>query len=174
MIYVTHDQVEAMTLADRIVVLDAGRIAQVGRPRDLYETPSNLFVAQFIGSPKMNIIEASAAGLRFAGPKEAKHLGIRPEHISVSEAGTGHADGVVDVIEYLGSGYFCHLECSGLGRLTVRLAEDTQIELGERCGINFQTDRVHFFDQEERGFGKIDIRQPERLRPKKPFIVSDT
>ena len=102
----------------------------------------------------MNIIEVSAAGLRFAAPKEAKHLGIRAELISVSEAGTGHADGVVDVIEYLGSDTFVILECSGLGRLTVRLAEDTQIELGERCGINFQTERVHFFDQEGTRFWK--------------------
>jgi len=154
MIYVTHDQVEAMTLADRIVVLDAGHIAQVGRPRDLYENPSNLFVAQFIGSPQMNIIEASATGLRFAAPTEAKHLGIRPEHISVSAAGTGHADGVVDVIEYLGSDTFVILECSGLGRLTVRLAEDAQIELGEQCGISFQTERIHFFDQEGKSLSK--------------------
>jgi ABC-type sugar transport systems, ATPase components len=89
MIYVTHDQVEAMTLADRIVVLEAGRIAQVGSPKELYERPGNLFVAQFIGSPKMNVIPASAIGLGDRG----KDLGIRPEHITIVPAGQGDLDG---------------------------------------------------------------------------------
>ena len=146
MIYVTHDQVEAMTLADRIVVLESGQIAQVGSPRDLYENPSNLFVAQFIGSPKMNIVSASASGLRFTAPQGAKHLGIRPEDISLSTAGTGHLDGVVDVIEYFGSDTFVILECAEVGRLTVRLSGESTVDIGDYFGVNFHSQRVHCFD----------------------------
>ncbi len=148
MIYVTHDQVEAMTLADRIVVLDAGQIAQVGSPRDLYENPTNLFVAQFIGSPKMNIFRTSATGLHFTAPPGAEHLGIRPEHISLSEAGAGHLDGVIDLVEYLGSDTFAILECSGVGRLTVRLSGEANVSIGDHCGMNFHDQKVHFFNKD--------------------------
>ena len=146
MIYVTHDQVEAMTLANRIVVLDEGRIAQVGSPRDLYENPSNLFVAQFIGSPKMNIFSAFAPGLSYAAPKGTDQLGIRPEHITLSEAGTGHVDGVVDIIEYLGADTFIILDCGLFGRLTARVTGETDFNLGDICGLNFQDQRVHYFN----------------------------
>ena len=146
MIYVTHDQVEAMTLANRIVVLDEGRIAQVGSPRDLYENPSNLFVAQFIGSPKMNIFSASAPGLSYPVPNGTDQLGIRPEHITLSQAGTGHVDGVVDVIEYLGSDTFIILDCGFLGRLTARVNGVTDFNPGDTCGLNFQNQRVHYFN----------------------------
>ena len=146
MIYVTHDQVEAMTLANRIVVLDEGRIAQVGSPRDLYENPSNLFVAQFIGSPKMNIFSASAPGLSYPVPNGTDQLGIRPEHITLSQAGTGHVDGVVDVIEYLGSDTFIILDCGLYGRLTARVNGATDFNPGDTCGLNFQKERVHYFN----------------------------
>ena len=146
MIYVTHDQVEAMTLANRIVVLDEGRIAQVGSPRDLYENPSNLFVAQFIGSPKMNIFSASAPGLSYPAPKGTDQLGIRPEHITLSQAGTGNVDGVVDVIEYLGSDTFIILDCGLYGRLTARVNGATDFNPGDTCGLNFQNQRVHYFN----------------------------
>lgn len=146
MIYVTHDQVEAMTLANRIVVLDEGRIAQVGSPRDLYENPSNLFVAQFIGSPKMNIFSASAPGLSYPVPNGTDQLGIRPEHITLSKAGTGHVDGVVDVIEYLGSDTFIILDCGLFGRLTARVNGATDFNPGDTCGLNFQNQRVHYFN----------------------------
>lgn len=146
MIYVTHDQVEAMTLANRIVVLDEGRIAQVGSPRDLYENPSNLFVAQFIGSPKMNIFSASAPGLSYPVPNGTDQLGIRPEHITLSQAGIGHFDGVVDVIEYLGSDTFIILDCGLYGRLTARVNGATDFNPGDTCGLNFQNQRVHYFN----------------------------
>lgn len=146
MIYVTHDQVEAMTLANRIVVLDEGRIAQVGSPRDLYENPSNLFVAQFIGSPKMNIFSASAPGLSYPVPNGTDQLGIRPEHITLSQAGTGHVDGVVDVIEYLGSDTFIILDCGLYGRLIARVNGATDFNPGDTCGLNFQNQRVHYFN----------------------------
>ncbi|MEZ5826326.1 MAG: ABC transporter ATP-binding protein, partial [Geminicoccaceae bacterium] len=108
MIYVTHDQVEAMTMADKIVVLRAGNIEQVGSPLELYRNPRNLFVAGFIGSPKMNFIEGTEAG------KHGAHtIGIRPEHIAVS-ADQGDWNGIVNVSEHLGSDTFFHVRDSGL------------------------------------------------------------
>ena len=132
MIYVTHDQVEAMTLADRIVVLEFGRIAQVGAPRDLYREPANLFVAQFIGSPKMNVMPCTTEGGSYAlpggrggafhgGDSPASHLGIRPEHITLGAPGTGQCDGRVDVVEYLGADSFVVLDCGDLGQINVRV-----------------------------------------------------
>ena len=103
MIYVTHDQVEAMTMADKIVVLQGGCIEQVGSPLELYKTPKNLFVAGFIGSPKMNFSQGEEASRRGAAT-----IGIRPEHIDVlSEAGIWH--GTVGVAEHLGSDTFLSL-----------------------------------------------------------------
>src|SRR5690606_1721398 len=103
MIYVTHDQVEAMTLADRIVVLEYGKIAQVGTPKELYQRPANLFVAQFIGSPKMNILplNAQAGKLRKTDglqiPEGAISLGVRPEHIGLTGPDGGHCAGEIEV-----------------------------------------------------------------------------
>jgi len=156
MIYVTHDQVEAMTLADKIVVLEFGTIAQVGSPRELYERPANLFVAQFIGSPKMNVIPCSTSdgaytlsggrGGAFAGPRPANHLGIRPEHIGVADAGSGAIDGTVDVVEYLGADCFVILDCGEVGQMTVRVGGETELKPGEKVGLEFPTERLHFFD----------------------------
>ncbi|WP_298843922.1 ABC transporter ATP-binding protein [uncultured Roseobacter sp.] len=147
MIYVTHDQVEAMTLADRIVVLDGGRIAQVGSPRELYENPANLFVAQFIGSPRMNVFPASCT-TGVAQPGRAEQVGIRPEHITVTGAGTGNIDGTVDVLEYLGADTFVVMDCGSAGRITVRIAGDTELAPGDVCGLSFEDGRTHFFDAE--------------------------
>ena len=145
MIYVTHDQVEAMTLADRIVVLDGGRIAQVGSPRELYEHPANLFVAQFIGSPRMNVfVAAHSSGI--AIPDRADQIGIRPEHITVTGSGQGNIDGTVDVLEYLGADTFVVMDCGGAGRITVRIAGDTELKPGDACGLAFENGRSHFFD----------------------------
>ncbi|MFQ5623184.1 MAG: ABC transporter ATP-binding protein [Paracoccaceae bacterium] len=156
MIYVTHDQVEAMTLADRIVVLEAGRIEQVGSPRELYEKPGNLFVAQFIGSPKMNVLPCSTAGGKFTleGGRggaygrsgAAVHLGIRPEAIGVVAEGEGHCDGTVDVAEYLGADTFLIVDCGTLGKLTVRASGETVLRPGERIGLAFDPAKLHFFD----------------------------
>ena len=109
MIYVTHDQVEAMTMADKIVVLQAGVIEQVGSPLDLYRNPCNLFVAGFIGSPKMNFIKGAEAARHGAAT-----IGIRPEHIKVSAASdpdSGQWEGIVGVSEHLGSDTFFHVSC---------------------------------------------------------------
>jgi len=157
MIYVTHDQVEAMTLADRIVVLNAGEISQVGTPRELYRRPENLFVAQFIGSPKMNIVACAAddgryrleggGGGAFEGAGEPVQLGIRPEHISVCAPDEGQCAGEVDVVEYLGADTFLVVDCGGLGALTVRISGDARLDPGTRVGLAFEADNCHFFDR---------------------------
>ena len=157
MIYVTHDQVEAMTLADRIVVLEFGTIAQVGTPRELYDSPANLFVAQFIGSPKMNVMPCRTEGAQyvleggrggvFPGDRPATHLGARPEHIVLGAPGTGQCDGKVDVLEYLGADTFVIIDGGPLGRITVRVIGDAQLSTGETVGLTFD-ETTHFFDAE--------------------------
>ncbi|NNF91446.1 MAG: sn-glycerol-3-phosphate ABC transporter ATP-binding protein UgpC [Boseongicola sp.] len=145
MIYVTHDQVEAMTLADRIVVLEFGTIAQVGSPRELYENPANLFVAEFIGSPKMNILDVGGEGLRVSAKGGAAKVGIRPEHIEIGAEGEGLCDGTVDVLEYLGADTFLIVDCGPLGRITVRTDGDTAIREGDAIGLIAPADRLRFF-----------------------------
>ena len=146
MIYVTHDQVEAMTLADRIVVLEAGRIAQVGSPRELYEKPANLFVAQFIGSPRMNVMPAAlVSGLEI--PATAAQIGIRPEHATITEAGNGNLEGVIDVLEYLGADTYIVLDCAEAGQLTVRMAGDCDLKPGAKVNVAFDQTRTHFFNE---------------------------
>ena len=115
MIYVTHDQVEAMTLADKIVVLSAGRIEQIGSPMDLYNRPANLFVAGFIGSPQMNFIPADRLG-----EPGAATIGIRPEHITLSRE-SGEWTARVIHVEHLGADTILYLETEKTGLLTVRL-----------------------------------------------------
>jgi len=145
MIYVTHDQVEAMTLADRIVVLEFGKIAQVGSPRDLYERPANLFVAQFIGSPRMNVFPVGvAAGVPM--PSEAVSLGVRPEHIELVEAGAGDIQGTVDVLEYLGADTYVIMSCGEAGQITVRVNGNTSHKPGDRAGLAFAPQQIHGFD----------------------------
>ncbi|MEM1377182.1 MAG: TOBE domain-containing protein, partial [Pseudomonadota bacterium] len=157
MIYVTHDQVEAMTLADRIVVLEFGKIAQVGSPRELYEHPANLFVAQFIGSPKMNVLpcETNAAsynlpgarGGAFSGDQSAVHVGIRPEHISMGAKGDGQCDGVIDLVEYLGADSFIVVDCGPLGPITVRVFGEIDATAGDEVGLTFDKERLSFFGE---------------------------
>ncbi len=158
MVYVTHDQVEAMTLADRIVVLKDGMIMQVGTPRELYEAPQNQFVAQFIGSPKMNVMPCSTTQGRFVldgggsgaltsdGQSAAVNLGVRPEHIAIVAEGQGHCTGTVQVSEYLGADYFHYVDCGPLGLLTVRTpGSDADVE-GQTVGLAFDETRLHFFN----------------------------
>ncbi len=143
MVYVTHDQVEAMTMADKIVVLRAGHIEQVGSPLELYRAPRNLFVAGFIGSPKMNLI---------TGPEAARHdattIGIRPEHISIS-ASEGKWPGVVGVSEHLGSDTFFHVQNTGLGEsVTVRADGEVGFKYGDQIYLTPRADMIHRFDAE--------------------------
>ncbi|QKC87663.1 ABC transporter ATP-binding protein [Mesorhizobium sp. NZP2234] len=114
MIYVTHDQVEAMTLADKIVVLNAGRIEQIGGPMELYNAPANEFVAGFIGSPKMNFIDGGRLG------ETAKTIGVRPEHLTVDPR-SGAWKGTVVHAEHLGADTNLYLDCEKAGLITVRI-----------------------------------------------------
>jgi len=114
MIYVTHDQVEAMTLADKIVVLNAGRIEQIGSPMELYNAPANEFVAGFIGSPKMNFVDGARLG------ETAKTIGVRPEHLTV-DANSGAWKGTVVHAEHLGADTNLYLDCEKAGLITVRI-----------------------------------------------------
>ncbi|ARU00140.1 ABC transporter ATP-binding protein [Yoonia vestfoldensis] len=141
MIYVTHDQVEAMTMADKIVVLQAGVIEQVGSPLDLYHKPRNIFVAGFIGSPKMNIFSGAAAQ-----EFDAHSAGIRPEHMDVS-ATQGLWKGTVGVAEHLGSDTFIHVHDTGLGDMvTVRINGDIAVRHGDEIYLTPQEGRMHRFD----------------------------
>ena len=137
MIYVTHDQVEAMTMADKIVVLNAGRIEQVGAPLELYNHPKNLFVAGFIGSPKMNFIEGVEAA-----KQNAHTIGVRPEHITV---GDGPWEGVVGLSEHLGSDSFLKVAVEGVGTLTVRAPGEVGVHHGDRVRLA-PAGKIHRFD----------------------------
>ena len=158
MIYVTHDQVEAMTLADRIVVLDSGSISQIGTPKNLYEMPQNLFVAQFIGSPKMNIIKFRDIynssnidqELRdfLLTKKRVANIGIRPEHIKIVMNSKGHVKATTDVIEYLGADTFVIVNADTLGGVRIRCESDSNLEKGLKIGLKFELSKIHFFDQE--------------------------
>jgi multiple sugar transport system ATP-binding protein len=139
MIYVTHDQVEAMTMADKIVVLNAGNIEQVGSPLDLYRSPKNLFVAGFIGSPKMNFIKgAPAAG------HGADTIGVRPEHLAISTA-SGQWKGTVGVAEHLGADTFVHVHTDGLGTINVRAPGEIGIEHGQAVWLTPDPSKIHRF-----------------------------
>jgi multiple sugar transport system ATP-binding protein len=170
MIYVTHDQVEAMTMADRIVVLRAGRVEQVGTPLELYNTPANRFVAGFIGSPQMNFLGARVAagagsGLRVAldampsadamlaieasaAPAERVVVGIRPEHVAI-----GAADGAslaltaeIERIEQLGPAAFLYCTLAGGERLTVHSPGQVALRRGERIAVSLPLTHTHVFD----------------------------
>jgi multiple sugar transport system ATP-binding protein len=139
MIYVTHDQVEAMTMADKIVVLNAGNIEQVGSPMELYKSPKNLFVAGFIGSPKMNLIEGAAAAKH-----GAKTIGVRPEHLGVSTS-AGEWKATVGVAEHLGSDTFLHVHSDGVGPLTVRADGEFSVVHGDTIYLTPDTSKMHRF-----------------------------
>ena len=164
MIYVTHDQVEAMTLADRIVVLNAGRIEQVGTPLELYHRPANLFVAGFIGSPQMNLIPCQVAGV---GPNkvlvslpgggtlsvpvqpdgvqagEAVTLGIRPDHVRISSEGA--LTGRVELVEELGENHLLYVDAGQDRRLTVREPGDARHEAGSTVSLDLAREFCHLF-----------------------------
>ena len=158
MIYVTHDQVEAMTMADRIVVLNNGRIEQVGAPMELYHRPRTEFVAGFIGAPSMNFLDvetrdaclfAGGAPIKASAPgKEAVRLGIRPEHIAVTTAGTGDFDATVSLRETLGGDAYLYVRMDGGPTLIVRAEGDTELDAGRRIGLRLPGGRLLFFDRQ--------------------------
>jgi len=139
MVYVTHDQVEAMTMADKIVVLSDGNIEQVGSPLELYRNPANLFVAGFIGSPKMNLLTGS-----YANSFNAHTIGIRPEHLNVS---SDHGDwkGVVGVTEHLGSDTFFRVHMDD-ETLTARVNGEIDVQHGDNVYLSANPEHIYKFD----------------------------
>ncbi|HEU0221308.1 MAG TPA: sn-glycerol-3-phosphate ABC transporter ATP-binding protein UgpC [Paracoccaceae bacterium] len=171
MIYVTHDQVEAMTLADKIVVLNSGNVEQVGSPLTLYHQPDNLFVAGFIGSPQMNFLQSrvdacSEQGLRCALPGGAAlvvpvepggidtgapiTLGIRPEHLAMDGGAPARIEGRVDVVEQLGESHLIYLELPGGQRLVARLPGDATARLHEAIAVAIRPEDCHVFRRDGR------------------------
>ena len=148
MIYVTHDQVEAMTLADKIVVLRDGNIEQVGKPIDLYENPNNMFVAQFIGSPKMNFF--NAGNLTETGQKQIKKgadcLGIRPEHLVIAGRKKPMITAIPDLIENLGENALVHCKTSDGHEFIVKTTDLDAFKLGAEVALTAESDRIHHFD----------------------------
>ncbi|MEN0105867.1 MAG: sn-glycerol-3-phosphate ABC transporter ATP-binding protein UgpC [Pseudomonas sp.] len=167
MIYVTHDQVEAMTLADKVVVLNGGRVEQVGSPLELYNHPANLFVAGFLGTPKMGFLRGTVgrvdgsscevqldAGANLHLPREAcaqtagatVTLGVRPEHFTIVPAGEGQLQVVADVSERLGSDTYCHVSTASGEQLTIRVRGDFAPAYGQTLELAFDTAHCHLFD----------------------------
>jgi len=155
-VYVTHDQVEAMTLGSRIAVMKGGVLQQLGTPDEIYNRPANTYVATFIGSPTMNLVEGRAASGQFViagvalaltAPDNASKptlLGLRPEHIRLSDAATWR--GVVNLVEPTGADTYVVVETPA-GKLTVRAAPQTQVRPGDAVGLEIQADHVTWFDQ---------------------------
>jgi ABC-type sugar transport system ATPase subunit len=143
-IYVTHDQVEAMTMGDRIAVMNLGVLQQVGTPEELYENPANMFVAGFIGSPAMNLVPASLVG---AGGGD-RIVGFRPEHIDLG----GQGDGIrfsarVDVVEYLGDEQIVHMTLRDTP-LVAKLPVEQRVTMGETAEFSVERDKLRLFDAE--------------------------
>ena len=139
MIYVTHDQVEAMTMADRIAVLNGGRMEQTGTPRELYRNPANVFVAGFIGSPGMNFVTGDEAQ-----KDNAKTIGVRPEHFQVSKE-NGRWRGEVGAVEHLGADTFMHIRAENAGQLTARVGGDDTFANGDKVFLTPQPGRLYRF-----------------------------
>ncbi len=173
MIYVTHDQVEAMTLADRIVVLSAGYLEQVGAPIELYERPANLFVARFIGSPAMNIVSTTveATGdktkVKLAGGGSAivpikspdglkgqkAHLGFRPEDMSVASGNLALVEGEITLVEALGEVTNLYVNVEGAEEPIVAKVPGTfDVKRGDRIGLAADTEKMHLFNEEGQSF----------------------
>jgi multiple sugar transport system ATP-binding protein len=154
-IYVTHDQVEAMTLADRVVVLRDGAIEQVGSPLDLYDKPANQFVAQFIGTPQMNVIDTTTLpALRdVVGAANAPDgfIGVRPENVMVRAAGAGKLTGQVELVESLGADTLIYAQVGGATKgvqLVARQSERTALRPGDAVGLDIAPASFHLFDRQ--------------------------
>ena len=150
MIYVTHDQVEAMTLADRIVVINQGIIEQGGTPIELYNSPKNQFVAEFIGSPKMNMInlkdghKLNMTNLNI--PSRASKIGIRPEHLNVSNDKSSKLKGTIRHIENLGEHLLCYINLEKNNEITAKLDVNSRIKINEIIHLDWHKNHQHFFD----------------------------
>jgi multiple sugar transport system ATP-binding protein/alpha-glucoside transport system ATP-binding protein len=155
MIYVTHDQVEAMTLADRIVVLNDGQIEQVGSPLELYNSPANRFVAEFIGSPKMNVVpfanaanSHSPAFKKLAEKQRAAAIGIRPEHLEETSKANALLRGSIRHIEQLGEYSLAYVLMGDGTEVTAKLAGDSTLGIGSEINLSAAFEKIHFFDDQ--------------------------
>ena len=153
-IYVTHDQVEAMTLADRVVVLRDGQIEQVGSPLELYDRPANQFVAQFIGTPQMNVLPAAQmpppaamGGLQL--PADG-FVGLRPESVTLAPAGQGQLQGRVELVEALGAETLIYVNTDQGALLVTRQNTRSSLHAGDPVGLAINTDAAHLFDAQGR------------------------
>ncbi len=153
-IYVTHDQVEAMTLADRVVVLRDGQIEQVGTPLELYDKPANQFVAQFIGTPQMNVIAAAdlpqlkdTYGLPLP---TGGFIGLRPENVTLQPVGQGAVQGTVELVEALGAETLIYLSTDQGAQLVSRQTERTHLHAGDKVGVAIDASAAHLFDAQGR------------------------
>jgi multiple sugar transport system ATP-binding protein len=159
MVYVTHDQIEAMTMATRIVVLNHGNVEQVGTPYELYNFPRNRFVATFIGSPRMNMLGATLRGdsaeLADFGPLPLSghamgrgeiSVGVRPEQIMIGHEGDVTAEGEITLVEYLGSGIFLYIRLASGQNVLVQAPGQAQHKIGDRVALSISADKAHFFD----------------------------
>ena len=151
MIYVTHDQVEAMTLADKIVVLRDGRIEQVGSPMELYERPANAFVAQFIGSPKMNFFSAkdvlpSAGKILGASVADTQQVGLRPEHLILADPANAVVSGKLDLVENLGEYALVHLVTTTGVEFIAKTEKPPKAAHGDTIGFTIKPELAHYFD----------------------------
>lgn len=153
MIYVTHDQVEAMTLADKIVVLRDGRIEQVGSPIELYDRPANAFVAQFIGSPKMNFFtsnDLTGNSNEKLGQSIASNMqvGMRPEHLDVSDSANAVVEGSLELVENLGEYALVHLKTTTGVEFIAKTERPPEVAKGSTIGFSIKQELVHLFDVE--------------------------
>ncbi len=146
-IYVTHDQVEAMTMGDRIAVMDRGVLQQVGTPEELYTRPVNTFVATFIGSPSMNLLPAAALGVDGLG----QLVGFRPEHVLLEDRGSGTArfEALVEVVEYLGDEQLAHLRLRDEA-VVAKLPVEARLEMGQTKTFAVPLAKVLRFDAESK------------------------
>jgi multiple sugar transport system ATP-binding protein len=169
MIYVTHDQVEAMTMATRIAVLNADRVEQVGTPYELYNFPQNRFVATFIGSPKMNMIEATTAPegallpdfgtLPFGGirlPEGPVTVGVRPEQFGINTPGDVAAEGEITLVEYLGSEVFVYVGLASGAIVLVKDEGKAPHRIGERISLSVTATNAHYFNGEGQRLALFD------------------
>jgi multiple sugar transport system ATP-binding protein len=144
-IYVTHDQIEAMTMGDRIAVMNLGLLQQIGTPRDLYTNPANTFVARFIGSPAMNLLPAGALGDGIGGADRL--VGFRPEHVELGNGRSGgaHFDAIVEVVQYLGDEQLAYLRL-GEAEIVAKLPIDPALEPGHERTFVVSSRDLHLFD----------------------------
>ena len=168
-VYVTHDQVEAMTLADKIVVMNKGRIEQTGKPLELYYKPANLFVAGFIGSPAMNFLSATVkkgGALALADGQELKvklpascksgdavTLGCRPEHMTLGGNGALKLKGTVDIIERLGESGFAHVRLPSGQSIIAEVRGDPGTSSGKATSVSLDAGHLHIFDAQGQRLG---------------------